>query len=152
MTRGDWIVWITDKGLALLSHDGARTELLNGDPGWQSYGFSKDGSEVYGICMNEAHRLVTEAVDIATRGVRTVSDLGPAVGIHAFSLAPDGKSFLTSLWRDCSESGGGGSGRRCGAALHVAGLLSQTVPAAQSRQNILCRPCCASFAKVGSFS
>jgi Tol biopolymer transport system component len=97
--RGDWIAWVTQKGLTLVSPDGARTELLNPDPGWQSYGFSKDGSQVYGIRMNEAHRLITEAVDIATRRVKIVSDLGPAMGVHAFSLAPDGKSFLTSLQR-----------------------------------------------------
>ncbi|HYW44477.1 MAG TPA: protein kinase [Bryobacteraceae bacterium] len=97
--RGDWITWVNEKGLKLVSPDGAKTVLLSDNPDWFAVGFSKDGLQVLGIRLNQAHHLVAASIDLATKRERIISDLGPSVNVHAFSLAPDGKSFLTSMVR-----------------------------------------------------
>ena len=102
--RGDWIVWTGKRGLEVVSPDGSRRELLSGETGWQQVqGFSKDGATVFAIRSNQARHFVLESFDIATRREKVISDLGPQVAMHAFSLAPDGKSFLTSLTRQTGD-------------------------------------------------
>jgi len=101
---GDWLTWLPKDGLALVSPDGSRTELLSGAPGWQgAVGFTKDGSEVVAIRANEDHHFAIESIDIHSKRRRVIRDLGPQTSVHGFSLAPDGKSFLTTLERTHSD-------------------------------------------------
>ncbi|MGO9258048.1 MAG: protein kinase domain-containing protein [Bryobacteraceae bacterium] len=98
---GNWLTWLSKDGLAMVSADGSHTELLSGETGWQQVsGFTKDGAEVIGIRRNENHNLVIEAIEIRSKRRRIILDMGPQAGVHGFSLAPDGKSFLTSLDRE----------------------------------------------------
>jgi Tol biopolymer transport system component len=102
--RGDWIVWTGKRGLEVASPDGSRRELLSDETGWQQVqGFSKDGATVFAIRSNQARHLVVESFDIATKREKLVLDIGPQVGMHSFSLAPDGKSFLTTLSRQSGD-------------------------------------------------
>jgi hypothetical protein len=97
----DWLTWLSNDGLAMVSADGSHTELLSGETGWQQVsGFTKDGAEVIGIRRNENYHFVVEAIEIRSKRRRIVLDMGPQAGVHGFSLAPDGKSFLTSLDRE----------------------------------------------------
>lgn len=85
----------------MVSPDGSLTRLLSNDFGWQPVaGFSKDGAEVIGIRENENHHFLIEAIDIGSKRQRIILDMGPQAGTHGFSLAPDGKSFLTTLERE----------------------------------------------------
>jgi Tol biopolymer transport system component len=98
--RGDWLTWVGKRGLEVVSPDGSRRELLSGETGWQpAQGFSKDGGTVFAIRANQDRHFVVEAFEIADKRERTIVDLGPQVQMHAYSLAPDGKSFLTTLHR-----------------------------------------------------
>ena len=98
---GNWLTWLSNDGLSLVSPDGRHTELLSGETGWQqAAGFTKDGAEVVGIRQNENHHFVIEAIEIRSKRRRIILDMGPQVSVHGFSLAPDGKSFLTALERE----------------------------------------------------
>jgi Tol biopolymer transport system component len=98
--RGDWLTWKGPHGLEVVSPDGHRRKLLSEETGWQQVsGFSMDGTEVYAIRANPDHHLLVEAFEIATRRKRVISDLGAEASAHGFSLARDGKTFLTSLGR-----------------------------------------------------
>ena len=79
---------------------------------WETYGWSKDGSAIYGLAIGQGRRLMLGRVDIAAAQETKVSDLGPAptagfdvagarsgFAFRGFSLSPDGKSFLTSIYR-----------------------------------------------------
>jgi eukaryotic-like serine/threonine-protein kinase len=97
---GDWLTWRTKDGLLIVSADGSRTELLSDETGWEPVaGFTEDGGEAVGIRKNENRHFVVEAIDIRSKRKRIVLDMGPQTGFHGFSLAPDGKSFLTSMER-----------------------------------------------------
>jgi Tol biopolymer transport system component len=97
---GNWLTWLSKDGFSLVSADGSHSELLSGETGWEQVtGFSKDGAEAIGIRENEGHHFVIEAIDIGSKRRRIVSDMGPQTDAHGFSLAPDGKSFLTTLSR-----------------------------------------------------
>ena len=97
---GEWLTSVTDNGLALVSTEGGRMELLSGEPGWQAAaGFTRDGTEVVGIRENEKHHLTVEAIEVRSKRSRIILDMGPQAAVHGFSLAPDGKSFLTTLER-----------------------------------------------------
>ena len=99
-SRGDWLIWLGKRGLEVVSPEGSQRQLLSEETGWQEVqGFSKDGGTVFAIRENQAHHFLVEAFDIAAKRATLISDLGPQVQMHAFSLAPDGKSFLTTLSR-----------------------------------------------------
>jgi serine/threonine protein kinase/Tol biopolymer transport system component len=96
--RGDWITWREEKALKLVSPDGAKNEVLSEEGGWQQMaGFSPDGATVYAARTDERHHLMLEAIEIVSKRRRVISDLGLQDGLHGFSLAPDGKSILTTL-------------------------------------------------------
>ena len=98
---GNWLTWLSNDGLSVVSPDGSHTELLSRETGWQQVtGFTKDSAEVIGIRKNENHHFVIEAIEIRSKRRRTILDMGPQAGAHGFSLAPDGKSFLTTLERE----------------------------------------------------
>jgi hypothetical protein len=75
------------------------------------HGWSADGKRIYGIRATGDRRLLLASLEIDTEAETRVADLGayPAaftfgdflamVPFRGFSLAPDGKSFLTSIVR-----------------------------------------------------
>jgi serine/threonine protein kinase/Tol biopolymer transport system component len=96
--RGDWITFRDRDGLKVVSPDGARSELLSDETGWQqTAGFSQDGAKVYAMRLDSKHHLLLEGIEIASKRRTVVSDFGRQAGVHGYSLAPDGKSFLTTL-------------------------------------------------------
>jgi Tol biopolymer transport system component len=107
--RGDWIAFEDDAKLRIVSPDGKQDRVVS-RKAWYTYGWSKDGASLYGIASDENRRLLLGRVDIAT-GKETIADLGPMPAAidfgtttgffpyRGFSLHPDGKSFLTSVYR-----------------------------------------------------
>jgi hypothetical protein len=108
--RGDWIAFQYGDSLRVVSPDGKQNREVS-QHGWWTYGWSKDGSAVYGIRSGENRRQLLVMVDVATGRETQIGDLGPvpaefdALTILAdnayrgFSLHPGGKSFLTSIAR-----------------------------------------------------
>ena len=113
--RGDWIAFDDDRKLRIVSPDGKQNRIVS-QRQWETYGWSKDGASLYGVAINQDRRLILGRIDIATAKETKISDLGPApsaafdVGLsygqfpfRGFSLHPDGKSFLTSIFRMKSQ-------------------------------------------------
>ena len=110
---GDWIL-SRGSGLFLTSPDGKVDRKIS-DRTYMLEGWSKDGSLVYGIRSNEAQHLVLESIDPETARGKLISDFGrvPAsmrygelngtTSFRGYSISPDGKSFLTSVFRSSSD-------------------------------------------------
>jgi Tol biopolymer transport system component len=105
---GKLVLYQTSKGLHTMSSDGKNQQLISTGL-WHSSGWSKDGTKLFGVKQsNERHLLVVE-VTLADHSERIISDLGPAPLIVSntpmigFSLASDGKSFVTSRFTSSSE-------------------------------------------------
>ncbi len=100
--RGDWITLEMPDGLTLLSPDGVRTQLLSEET-WLVHTWSRDGSRLYGIRLDEHFHLMLFSIDLKRRSEALLSDLGlspPTITpLLGFSLAPDGKSFASSTPR-----------------------------------------------------
>jgi hypothetical protein len=100
---GKWISCITRDGLALVSPDGEKHRILTK---WNpnTHGWSKDGSMIYGIKQAEAGHLKLISIDIQTGKEKEISEVGirtPSFELPwsaGFSLAPDGKSFATTVY------------------------------------------------------
>jgi hypothetical protein len=109
--RGDWLVTDTQPGLNLVSPDGKVVKRLS-ELTWLTFGFSRDGQDLYGVREGENRRLVVSRVNVDTGAEKMLSDLGPApadfrmgelqaeFSMRGFSLSPDGKSFLTSVYAE----------------------------------------------------
>jgi roadblock/LC7 domain-containing protein len=107
---GEWLACRAAPGLVLMSPDGKIRRTLS-TRWWMIHGWSKDGQRVYGIRATEQRRLILASIDIRTGAETTAGDLGvyPAaltfgdllamVPFRGYSLAPDGKSFVTSIIR-----------------------------------------------------
>jgi hypothetical protein len=107
--NGEWLACDGD-GIFLISHDGKIRRTLTTEH-WMIHGWSKDGKKIYGILATKQRRLILASIDVQTGTEAVVGDLGayPAafayknlvdfVPIRGYSLAPDGKSFLTSIFR-----------------------------------------------------
>jgi Tol biopolymer transport system component/tRNA A-37 threonylcarbamoyl transferase component Bud32 len=99
---GDWILYRSAKGMALVSPDGTANRQLNPHK-FSAYAFSKDGRQVFGIFRNTTGvgaDWQLYSVDVATGAEKMLAPLdfpGSANGIAGFSLHPDGKRFLTSI-------------------------------------------------------
>jgi Tol biopolymer transport system component len=112
--RGDWIVFRDGNTLRIVSPDGKQNRLVS-QRVWETYGWSKDGAEVLGIWYGGNRRLVLGKVDISTGNETPIADLGgvPAAfdfaedlsqfSYRGFSLHPDGKSFLTAMFRSKTQ-------------------------------------------------
>ena len=112
--RGDWIACDTARGVNLVSPDGKQRRKLSGRT-WETLGFSADGQRLIGIFVSDRRRLLLASVDISSGDEKTLGDLGPRPAsftaarlraefpLRGFSLAPDGKSFLTSMVRESSD-------------------------------------------------
>jgi eukaryotic-like serine/threonine-protein kinase len=108
--RGDWIVFRDGDVLRIVSPDGKQNRVIN-QRSWETYGWSKEGSALYGIASGEDHRLVLGKIEVANGKESQIADLGPIppafdladnfneYPYRGFSLNPDGKSFLTSALR-----------------------------------------------------
>jgi serine/threonine protein kinase len=109
--RGDWIAFNDNQKLRIVSPDGKHDRTVS-QSAWETYGWSNDGSAIYGLAIGQDRRLMLGRIDIATAKETKVSDLGsaPTAGfdvagarnrfaVRGFSPHPDGKSFLTSIIR-----------------------------------------------------
>jgi Tol biopolymer transport system component len=101
--RGDWITCDTPQGFALVSPDGKQTRLLTQET-WLAHGWSQDGKTLFAVRQTDDLHFQLTSLDVATGRERVVAeDLGPtpptSTPLRGFSLAPDGKSFLTSIVR-----------------------------------------------------
>ena len=100
---GEWITVETREGFSLVSPDGANHRVLS-DEAPLVHGWSRDGKVIYGIRPADGGRLQLVSLDV-TGGPETVlgRDLGPSPPsddpLEGFSLAPDGRTFLTSILR-----------------------------------------------------
>ncbi len=94
---GEWISYPTMDGLSIVSPDGKTTRLLEErDP--KIAGWSRDGQTIYGVSRNENRSFVLTGIDIKTGKEKLILDLGSSYSsIRGFSLAVDGKSFITSV-------------------------------------------------------
>ena len=108
--RGDWIAFQDTGGLRIASPDGKHDRIVNPRQ-WLTYGWSTDGASLYGIASLESRRLLLARIEVATGKETRLADLGPrqaamdfgllsgSFEYRGFSLQPDGKSFLTSVYR-----------------------------------------------------
>jgi serine/threonine protein kinase len=102
---GEWIAYLDPKenfGLTLISPDGQTVRKLTSRQ-FATFGFSKDGDQVFGIYRNtspDGAEWQMYAVDVKTGAEKLLGavDLPPATeSLAGFSLHPDGKRFLTSI-------------------------------------------------------
>jgi Tol biopolymer transport system component len=112
--RGDWIASDLISGIMLTTPDGKQNRKIS-DQIWLTFGFSNDGAWIYGIRIADPRRLVVAALNVATASERLIANIGPVPSsvraglvraefpVRGFSMAPDGKSFLTSLYRESSD-------------------------------------------------
>jgi hypothetical protein len=104
---GDWISWCNTKGdLLLVRPDDSETVTLANLPRVNTVGWSKDGSTAYGLDFSIDRRLTLRVFDVRTRKQLTSIEYGvfPDVSaVHNLSLAPDGRSFATSILRDTGD-------------------------------------------------
>jgi Tol biopolymer transport system component len=106
--RGDAIAWATAKGTALISADGHSERILR-SPAFRATGWSADGATLYGLTWQDGKQVIV-AVDIASHREKLVSQLTPPVYIGdvwattlRLSVAPDGKSLVTTASRNSSD-------------------------------------------------
>jgi len=107
---GNRIAFRDGSGMRIVSADG-RDGRIASRLRWETYGWSKDGSALYGIAVDENRHLILRRLEIATGREREIADEGPVPpgfdlanrqGVfwyRGFSLNPDGKTFLTSVYR-----------------------------------------------------
>jgi len=99
---GNWILYQSGKGMALVSPDGTVNHELSRRT-FLAYAFSKDGRQVFGIFRNTTGAGADwqlYSVDVATGAEKMLAPLDlPASTneINRLSLHPDGKRFLTSI-------------------------------------------------------
>lgn len=103
---GDWITFLSakdDGDWLLVSPDGKSERHLGGlKTGYLLW--SRHGQTLYGTHPNQDHHQVLFSVDVASGRHQDIEDLGTdfepggaAIPGNRFSLAPDGKSFATSI-------------------------------------------------------
>jgi Tol biopolymer transport system component len=95
--KGDWITCLTTEGLSLISPDGKTSRFLTKTP-LSPHGWSPDGSIIYGLHKTETENVVLKSIDIETLKETKLGNFERAYAYVGFSLAPDGKSFATTIW------------------------------------------------------
>src|SRR5262249_41600860 len=95
--------------LRLISPDGKQDRIVSRRK-WETYGWSADGASLYGIAIHDRH-LSLSRIDVNAEKETHVADLGPVTAsmefadfkgefpFRGFTLHPNGKSFLTSVYR-----------------------------------------------------
>jgi serine/threonine protein kinase len=108
--RGDWIAFRDGESLRVVSPDGKQNRVISRRT-WETYGWAKAGTMLYGIADAASGRLVLASIDLEGEREKQIADLGPPppafylaedqsqLPYRGFSLHPDGKSFLTSIFR-----------------------------------------------------
>ena len=108
--HGDWIAFLDTDGLHVVKSDGQQDRVVS-TRRWLTYGFSNDGAFIYGIASIDNRRLMLGRVELATGKETVITDLGPVsagmefgqfngnFAYRGFSMNPDGKSVLTSVFR-----------------------------------------------------
>jgi len=111
--RGDWIAYRLRRELRIISPDMQQNRAIS-DQVWETYGWAKDGSALYGMRFDEKRRQILARIDLTGKETK-IADLGPVpaafdfadffnlLSYRGFSLNPDGKSFLTSVFRAKSQ-------------------------------------------------
>jgi eukaryotic-like serine/threonine-protein kinase len=111
--KGDWIL-SRGSGLFLTSPDGKVDRKIS-DRIYMLQGWSKDGSLIYGIRSTDTRHLVLESVDPETFQEKRITDFGPVpasmrygelngtTAFRGYSMSPDGRTFLTSVFRATSD-------------------------------------------------
>jgi serine/threonine protein kinase len=102
---GEWIAYVVNSGIRLVSPDGARQRQLSSTHPL-ALAWSSDAQHVYAIADGPDHRATFSSIDINTGAERAIRTFDPDVtfgtpwnpGVRA-SLAPDGSSLLTTVWR-----------------------------------------------------
>lgn len=107
---GDWIAFTDTSGLRIISADGQRGRQVS-PRDWQTFGWSVDPNVLYGMVVTPDRRQLLERVELVAGKETRIADLGPLapamefgnfrgeLAYRGFSLHPDGKSFLTSVFR-----------------------------------------------------
>jgi len=107
---GNWIAFRDGNRMRMVSPDGKQERIIS-QQRWETYGWSKDGSSLFGIAADDRRHLILRRLDIASGSESRIADLGPAppgfdlanyqgnFWYRGFSLHPAGKSFLTSAYR-----------------------------------------------------
>ena len=105
---GSSILFQTAEGEILAANDGSGRKVISNEV-WFTGGWSHDSSLLYGIRQDANRKLIVVSLDPKTGTEKLISELGttpmqisesPFAG---FSMAPDGKSFATSLHRTESD-------------------------------------------------
>jgi hypothetical protein len=96
--HGEWIACMTPDGLTLISPEGGAAKTI-GDKSWLLYGWNFDGTTLYGAKLAGAGRRVLASIDVKTGVEKIIGDLKlpPYSVLSCYSMARDGKSFLTSV-------------------------------------------------------
>jgi hypothetical protein len=107
--KGDWIAVHDLQTLRLVSPDGKQEKVVS-QKKWETYGWSADGESLLGIAIHDRH-LTLARIEVKTGAETHVADLGPVTAsmefanfvgefaFRGFAMHPNGKSFLTSVYR-----------------------------------------------------
>jgi Tol biopolymer transport system component len=102
----DWITWETDKGLTLVSPDGASQRIVPTDhPGdrWLFHEWTAHGARLVGIKETDDLQLIIVEVDPANGRQKVLSRLGGSPPsnnpVKGFSLNPDGRTAVVATVR-----------------------------------------------------
>jgi serine/threonine protein kinase len=105
---GTSILFQTAEGEILASVDGTNRKIISKDI-WFTGGWSRDGSLLYAVRQDANRKMIVISFDPKTGKETSISDLGPIPlqisdsPFAGFSMAPDGKSFATSILRTESD-------------------------------------------------
>ncbi len=99
---GEWILYPSAEGVSMISPDGSVVSKLTA-LNFQTYAFSKDGKQVYGIYRNttgQGPQWQLHSIDVKGQTDKMIAALDFPVSTSTaigFSIHPDGKRFLTSI-------------------------------------------------------
>jgi Tol biopolymer transport system component len=105
---GSSILFQTAEGEIIAATDGSERKVISKEI-WFTGGWARDSSLLYGIRQDANRRMIVVSLDPKTGTEKSISQLGttpmqttdsPFAG---FSMAPDGKSFATSIHRTESD-------------------------------------------------
>jgi len=84
--------------LTLVPADGGTSKVISGSS-WLVYGWDFTGSTTYGVKRTAGRRGALASIDVRTGAEKVISDLKlpPYSTLSCYSMARDGKSFLTSM-------------------------------------------------------
>jgi Tol biopolymer transport system component len=106
---GDWIAFASDSGIAVVNPAGTQRRTLS-SPKPVALTWSADGSVIYAISVGSDRRASVTSVNVRMGTSKTIRTFDPGIaflsppsfGIRA-SLAPNGSSILTTLFRTRSD-------------------------------------------------